>query len=131
MSSFRKPKKVLRESTGSYVGGDWVPGSRSVTEALMSVQPVVMGQDIQVMPEGRHLSDYVKLYTSTELLITRDGEAMQSDIIVHEGYGFELMSAYPNRSGVISHYKYIATKVLKYTSDSDWLMNITERTNAQ
>lgn len=131
MSSFRKLKKVLKESTGAYVNGDWVAGERSVTEALMSVQPVVMGQDIQVLPEGRHLSDYVKLYASTELQIAREGEGVQSDIVVHEGYGFEIMSSYPNRSGVINHYKYTATKVLKYTSDLDWVMNITERSNAK
>lgn len=119
--SFRKLKDILREAAGTYTNGVWAPGARSALTTLASVQPVVMGQDMHALPEGRHLSDFVKLYTNDKLNVTADGEGVQPDIIIHEGYGYELVSIFANQSGVISHYKYIGVKVFKFTSTADWL----------
>lgn len=127
MSSFRKQKDVLRESAGTYTSGLWAPGSRSTTTTMASVQPVVMGQDLQAMPEGRHLSDAVKIYADDRLQVTADGEGIQPDIIVHEGYGYELVSISANQSGVINHYKYIGVKVFKFTSAAEWLSGSLKR----
>ena len=119
--SFRKLKDILREAAGTYTNGVWAPGARSALTTLASVQPVVMGQNMHALPEGRHLSDFVKLYTNDKLNVTADGEGVQPDIIIHEGYGYELVSIFANQSGVISHYKYIGVKVFKFTSTADWL----------
>lgn len=125
--SFRKLKDVLREAAGTYTNGVWAPGARSAVTTLASVQPVVMGQDMHALPEGRHLSDFVKLYTNDKLNVTADGEGVQPDIIIHEGYGYELVSIFANQSGVISHYKYIGAKVFKYTTTADWLSGALKR----
>lgn len=125
--SFRKLKDVLREAAGTYANGVWAPGSRSAVTTLASVQPVVMGQDMHALPEGRHLSDFVKLYTNDKLNVTADGEGVQPDIIIHEGYGYELVSIFANQSGVISHYKYIGSKVFKFTTTADWLSGALKR----
>ena len=125
--SFRKLKDVLREAAGTYTNGMWAPGARSEATTLASVQPVVMGQDMHALPEGRHLSDFVKLYTSDKLNVTADGEGVQPDIIIHEGYGYELVSISANQSGVISHYKYIGSKVFKFTTAADWLSGALKR----
>lgn len=125
--SFRKLKDVLREVAGTYTNGVWAPGARSAVTTLASVQPVVMGQDMHALPEGRHLSDFVKLYTNDKLNVTADGEGVQPDIIIHEGYGYELVSIFANQSGVISHYKYIGAKVFKFTTTADWLSGALRR----
>ena len=125
--SFRKSKDVLREAAGTYTTGVWAPGARSAVTTLASVQPVVMGQDMHALPEGRHLSDFVKLYTNDKLNVTADGEGVQPDIIIHEGYGYELVSIFANQSGVISHYKYIGSKVFKFTTTADWLSGALKR----
>jgi len=125
--SFRKLKDVLREAAGTYTNGMWAPGARSAVTTLASVQPVVMGQDMHALPEGRHLSDFVKLYTNDKLNVTADGEGVQPDIIIHEGYGYELVSIFANQSGVISHYKYIGAKVFKFTTTADWLSGALKR----
>ena len=125
--SFRKLKDVLREADGTYTNGVWAPGARSAVTTLASVQPVVMGQDMHALPEGRHLSDFVKLYTNDKLNVTADGEGVQPDIIIHEGYGYELVSIFANQSGVISHYKYIGVKVFKFTTTADWLSGALKR----
>lgn len=125
--SFRKLKDVLREAAGTYTNGVWAPGARSAVTTLASVQPVAMGQDMHALPEGRHLSDFVKLYTNDKLNVTADGEGVQPDIIIHEGYGYELVSIFANQSGVISHYKYIGAKVFKFTTTADWLSGALKR----
>lgn len=125
--SFRKQKTILRESSGTYTNGKWIAGARSALTTLASAQPVVMGQDLQVLPEGRHLSDVVKFYTTDRLQVTADGEGVQPDIVVHEGYGYELTSIFANQSGVINHFKYIGVKVFKFTSTADWLSGALKR----
>ena len=125
--SFRRLNGVLREAAGTYTNGVWASGARSALTTLASVQPVVMGQDMHALPEGRHLSDFVKLYTNDKLNVTADGEGVQPDIIIHEGYGCELVSIFANQSGVISHYKYIGSKVFKFTTTADWLSGALKR----
>lgn len=125
--SFRKAKDILREGAGTYTNGVWAPGARSALTTLASVQPLGMGQDMQALPEGRHLSDFIKLYTDDKLNVTADGEGVQPDIIIHGGYGYELVSIFSNQSGVISHYKYIGSKVFKFTTTADWLSGVLKR----
>lgn len=125
--SFRKQKDILREAVGTYTNGKWAPGARSALTTLASAQPVVMGQDLHAMPEGRHLSDFIKIYTSDRLRVTADGEGVQPDILVHEGYGYELVSIFTNQSGVINHFKYIGVKVFKFTTTADWLSGALKR----
>lgn len=127
MSGFRKPFIVLRENGGSYEKGVWAPGGRSSLTIAASVQPVKEGRDLQQLPEGRRLTDYKKVYTSTKLQMTGDG--LQPDIIVSGGFGFELVDVDENQSDVISHYKYLAVKVLPFTSAADWASGATKRNN--
>lgn len=125
MSSFRKPMTLLRESAGGYIDGQWVAGTRTAMTVQASAQPIAAGQDMQAMPEGRRLSDAAKFYCADRLQVTDDG--LQPDIIVHEGAGYELVSVFANQSNVISHYKYIGVKSLKFTSVADWLSGATGR----
>lgn len=125
--TFRKPVTVLREGHGSYVNGLWVPGAKLVVTISASVQPISGGQDIQALPEGRRLTDAVKLYTTDAMVMTSDGTQTQPDIIVHEGYCYEVVSVFKNQSGVISHYKYLAAKIFKFTSTDDWLAGVLKR----
>lgn len=125
--SFRLPKTVLREAAGTYVNGVWTPGARSTLTTTASGQPVVIGRDMQALPEGRHLSDFAKFYSSDKLLLTADGEGVQPDIVVHLGYGYELISIDSNQSNVLSHYKYIGVKVFKFTTTADWTSGVLRR----
>lgn len=131
MSSFRKIKTILREAAGSYVNGKWVAGTRSTLTSIASVQPITLSKlaaDMIVLPEGRHFSDFVKVYSDNKLQVAADGEGIQPDIIVHEDFGYELIGIEPNRSDVINHYKYTAAKLFKFTSNSDWTDGTLKRT---
>jgi hypothetical protein len=127
MSQFRTSHQLLTESSGAYVSGTWVAGSRTSGTFLASVQPVMVGQDMQALPEGRHMSDFVKVYTDDRLKVTADGEGVQPDIVVFQGYGYELVSMFQYQSNVISHYKYIGVKVFKFTNTSDWTSGVLQR----
>lgn len=125
--SFRKSKQVLREQAGAYISGSWVPGTRTVLTTSASAQPVVVGRDLKAVPEGRHMSDFIKLYTNDRLQVAADGEGIQPDIIVHEGYGYELVDMSPNQSNVINHFKFVGVKVFKFTTIADWLSGALKR----
>lgn len=127
--SFRSLTTILREASGAYVSGIWVPGARSVITQFLSAQPVAIGagRDMIALPEGRHFADYLKFYTDTKLRVTADAEGVQPDIVVIGGYGYELIDEAPHQSNVINHYKYIGHKVLKFTTSSDWTSGILKR----
>ena len=125
--SFRVARTVLTESAGSYVNGIWVAGTRTTGTTQASIQPVVMGQDMSALPEGRRISDFVKIYSADRLKVTDDGDNIQPDFIVYDGSCYELVSIYQNQNGVIPHYKYIAVRKMKYTSNSDWISGATVR----
>jgi len=107
--SFRKPFDVLHEAAGSYVSGVFVPGVKSSTTIQASVQPVTE-QDLITAPEGRRISDMVKIYTDTDLQVGNDGTGLQPDLIVWRGYAYEISSVSVRQMGVISHYKIFAIR---------------------
>jgi hypothetical protein len=119
MSSFRRAFYVLSETAGSYVNGEYVPGARTTATIQASVQPVKMGEDVEALPEGRRLSDYLKAYTSTKLKITEEGSNVQPDLIVwpESGWAYEITSQFIHQMGVIPHYKYVAEKRIKITTN--------------
>ena len=117
--SFRTLQKILSELPGAYINGYWVAGARSILAITASIQPVALGQDMESLPEGRRLSDFMKVYTDTKLKVT--DESTQPDLIVFDGFAYELVSVGKHQSGVIPHYKYTAVKAFKYTTDAAWL----------
>jgi hypothetical protein len=125
--SFRMAKTLLTEHPGAYSNGSWAPGVRLTRTIMASVQPVVKATDLKTLPEGRHLSDFVKVYTDERLQVTADGENVQPDIVVQGEYGYELIDIAPNQSNVINHFKYIAAKVFKITDPADWISGAVQR----
>ena len=123
----RSSRTVLIESAGAYVNGVWDPGTRSVSSMMATIQPIVMGQDMASLPEGRRISDFVKIYTGVNLKVTEDGDGIQPDMIVYDGYCYELVSRYANQNNIIPHYKFIAVRQMKFTNTSDWLSGALER----
>lgn len=118
---FRKTYTILRESAGDYVGGVWVPGTRSVLTVQASMQPARLGQDMEALPEGRRLSHARKLYTTSELQVTEQGDGVQPDLVLYSGYGYEITSIEEHQSDVIDHYKYICYKSIPVSSTAAWL----------
>lgn len=121
MSGFRSSRVVLREAVGSYIAGVWVPGARSVTSCQASIQPVKDNRDMEALPEGRRYSDAVRVYTDALLTVTADAENVQPDLIVFNGYCYEVVAKDANQNNVINHNRYIAVRLMPFTTDADWL----------
>lgn len=105
---FRKSQTIIRTAPGAYVRGEWVDGAPAPLTIQASVQPVT-GQELLVLPEGRRSSDVVKIYTSSELLASAEGQ--QPDVLAWRGHSYEISMKADYQSDVINHFKYYATKV--------------------
>lgn len=107
--SFRKPFDVLHEAAGSYVSGIYTAGVKTVTSIEASIQPVTE-QDLITAPEGRRISDMIKIYTNAPLQEGGEGTNLQPDLIVWRGYAYEINSVSVRQMNVINHYKIYATR---------------------
>jgi len=117
MSSFRKPVTVLREAPGAYVAGVFTQGARTSLTIEASTQPL-SGQDMVNAPEGRRIDDMIKLYSDVPLIQALNGQ--QPDIVVWQGYGYEVSSMDVRQMGVVSHYKIFATRRMPVPDVSAW-----------
>lgn len=87
--------------------GEWVEGDESTISIAASVQPMSM-EDMKDAPEGRRLSDTVKMYTDADLFTVEDsGENQQPDRLNWRGREYEVISKGVHQMSVIPHYKYI------------------------
>jgi len=108
--SFRKIQTLTRIGAGEYVDGVFIPGASVPFTILASVQPV-SAQDIMTPPEGKRLSDYVKVYTSTQLQILNEVAGLEPDQLIWRGHTYECTAGDAWQNGVISHYRYIFSKL--------------------
>ena len=117
--SFRQSYPVLTEAPGGYVGGLFAPGARALSTVPASIQPVT-GADMITAPDGRRIQDMVKIYTDAPLTQAVEATGQQPDIVVWQGYGYEVTSIDVWESGVISHYKIIATRRMAVPDVNAW-----------
>lgn len=106
--SFRFPQTIKRSAPGTYVNGVFVNGATTEISIQASIQPVT-GEDMKTLPEGRRLSDYVKVYTDTLIQNVADGQ--QPDRILWRGHEYEALSMDVRQMAVINHYKVIFSRV--------------------
>lgn len=111
MSGFRKSHVILRKTGGGWVNGKWIAGDLSTLNIFASVQPAKM-EDLVSLPEGRRLSDFIRLYTSTELRTVAEGTfPVEPDLFDWHGHSYECVQVGMWQNDVISHWKCIFAKV--------------------
>lgn len=114
--NFKQSFHVLHEAAGSYVSGVFVPGARTVITILASIQPIT-AQDMITAPEGRRITDIVKIYSDTYLQESDTGTNIQPDLVVWRGYAYEVHATEVRQMGVINHYKITATRRMSVPSN--------------
>lgn len=111
MSAFRQPRVIQRPVGGSYVDGEWVPGSTTDINITASVQPASR-EDLVNLPEGRRLSDYIRLYTSTELYTVTEGDQpQQPDLFDWHGHTYECVEVGMWQNRILPHWKCLFRKI--------------------
>lgn len=95
--------------SGSRVLGKWVPVE---TESVFSgsIQPA-RGKDLDFLPVGRKDKGSIKIYSSTILQSAEEGSDHSGDIVPWGGRRYEIVTAFPNQSDILSHYKYLAVDI--------------------
>lgn len=105
---FRSAQTIIRRGAGVYSGGQWVEGSDTNLTIYASVQPA-NGEELKALPEGYRTKETLKLYSSDELIPL--GDNRRPDILLWRGAQYEISLKGPWQSGVISHFKYYASKI--------------------
>jgi len=108
---FRKPFIIRRKVPGAYVNGVFVDGGEVQQTIMATVQPL-KNEDMIDLPQGRRISDIIKVYTSEVLTTAEDnGVDKQPDRIFWKDSWFEITSTGTFQMGVISHYRYWAIRI--------------------
>ena len=108
-SLFRKPLYGQRLVEGSRVNGRWVEGAATDISFDASVQPV-SDHDLVFLDIARRESKSYTLYTDFKLKALTDGTSNPDRVFI-DGDTFEVIAEAPWRNNVISHYKYIISKL--------------------
>lgn len=108
---FRVPLNIYRQTLGSYVDGEWVPGIETVIPITASIQPTT-GEEMLSLPEGRRNRKTYALFTSTPVqLIVNLQNPDQIDIYGerYEIIRVEIWQNNPANFAVVNHYKFYAS----------------------
>lgn len=107
---FRKPLVGIRFGPGAFVKGRWVEGAPSQIHFTASVQPTTP-HDLQYLDIGRRERKSYTLYTDFKLVALAPG-VNNPDCVDIDDERYEVSAEAPWRNNVISHYKYIVTKLV-------------------
>jgi hypothetical protein len=108
-SLFRRTLYGQRLANGSRVNGRWVEGAATSISFEASVQPV-SEHDVVFLEIARRESKSYTLYTDFKLLALTAGVA-NPDRVNIDNEIYEVVVEAPWRNNVISHYKYIVSKM--------------------
>jgi hypothetical protein len=106
--SFRKSLVVKRRGQGSYQAGVYEDGDIVEIGIFASVQPL-NAQETLLLPENRRERNSFKLFTDTQLFATEKG-SVNADLVVINGFDYEVMTVSIWQNNVIPHYKVIVSK---------------------
>jgi hypothetical protein len=109
MSLGRRRIFGFRMGAGSFVNGVWVEGTLTPIAFDASVQ-ALRPKEMQMLPEGRIVSQGYRLYTDYELKTVDTGVAKNPDRVTLFGLEFEVFSVEPWQSGIIPHYKAVVVR---------------------
>ena len=106
---FRSDFTVYRRVPGTRTEGKWVEGSEAAFTVSASAQPL-RGEEMQSLPEGRRTMQAIKIYSDTELNTEDEENGISPDVFEFRGDRYEIVTSEPHQSGVIDHFKHLATK---------------------
>lgn len=100
-----------RPAEGSYVGGRWVEtGTPTELSFKANVQPVSY-EELQRLPEGLRDKEMILLMTQTELRTAKQNDGTNPDVILWQGYEYQVQKVSAFLMGVSDHYEVYAMRV--------------------
>ncbi len=101
---------VSRPQGGTYVEGDWTPGTPTSFPIDASIQPLG-GKDVQLLPQGFTVDGTRKLYTETFLQVGSNAAKSDTLTIGTETWRVISVQHFDGGDALLSHYKAIIAKV--------------------
>lgn len=102
---------VTRVSEGSWDKGIHVPAEPKTIYLKASVQPLLKGTDLQMLPEGDRMREVIKIYTTQPLYARSEGVSGQTpDIVIYRNKRYEVMKVIEYTMGALDHFKAIAVR---------------------
>lgn len=111
MSLFNTYTLEVKRYTQGYVNGRSTKTLDDTFTIKTSWQPVT-GEDLETLPEGKRAEFSFKGYPNKQLFVADPKKQIQGDIITGpDGYSYEVVRSEPWQNNIISHYKFIATRI--------------------
>jgi hypothetical protein len=85
---------VKRMGCGSYVQGEFVPGTLETLQVMGSMQPL-NPRELKMVEEGTRIRQYFKFYTDQPLMVASERSLANSDKISVNGDWYKAMSVEP------------------------------------
>ena len=105
------PLTILRKSAGSYVEGEWIPGTEVEVPREVNIQPF-KDQDLLLLPEADRSKEWYKLYCAEDLLTLKQGTGgWAADEFVWEGDRYKIMKSKFYKMGILDHWKAHAARI--------------------
>ncbi|WP_448510322.1 hypothetical protein [Immundisolibacter sp.] len=90
IARFGRSVTLKSYAAGSYVNGFWVEGALTTSTITASVQPLTPRETL-LLPEGDRQREWLKLYSTYQFKVQKDGTMNQSDRIVVDGKEYFVM----------------------------------------
>jgi hypothetical protein len=97
-----------RTGAGAYVDGNWVAGAGSGTFDMAASIQRLTPQETAALPEGQRTSEWIRIYTPTQLQRTNESLKLKGDLVNYNGRQYEVMKIENWTETRIQHYKALA-----------------------
>lgn len=94
ISGFSEPITITRKAPGSFVNGIFVDGAVSSISATASVQPL-NGREQVTLSELQRAKETLKMYTTTEVLVSNEAAGQRADLVSLRGRVYEVQRVEP------------------------------------
>lgn len=105
------PVDITRSSPGSYVAGEWVPGSTSIITIQANVHPFTDYQ-VMILPESDRTKSWLWVFSASELRQKKEGSSgYNGDRFTWNGEVYEVMKTQKYEMTVQDHFEAKAVRV--------------------
>lgn len=101
---------VTRTASGSYVGGDFTPGTTSTLTLTANVQPI-KGLELLNFPEGQRTRGILRVYTDVALQTADEATGQAADTFTYNGHTWQVQQVQDYSNSPIPHWRSFAFKV--------------------
>jgi hypothetical protein len=116
ISRFSKTVTFHRFEPGTMVKGRWTPGEEILGEddapltAQMVIQPL-KPSDSALLPEGERISDWRRIWSKTQLLVSNQEDRITGDVVDHGGQKWVVSMQEDWSEFAFQHFKFLARLV--------------------